>query len=110
MLINGRNKIKILKNAKPILRVIYRFNNIFIVKSMHVSRNRKAPPKQCTSWKSARDLKLAKHLVEKAPTWTYLQNPLQRHSGDWHKKKPRHCWKRTQPQTKPYLFRVIMRI
>lgn len=110
MLINGRNKIKILKNAKPILKVIYRFNNIFIVKSMHVSRNRKALPKQCTSWKSARDLKLAKHLVEKAPTWTYLQNHYKDTAENWHKKKPRHDWKRTQPQTKPYIFRVIMRI
>lgn len=63
--------------------MIYRFNNIFIVKSMHVSRNRRALPKQCTSWKSARDLKLAKHLVEKAPTCTYLQNkPLLRHSRE----------------------------
>lgn len=62
--------------------MIYRFNNIFIVKLMHISRNRKALPKQCTSWKSARDLKLAKHLAEKAPTCTYLQNPLQRHSGE----------------------------
>lgn len=103
MLINGRNKIKILKDTKPILlKMIYRFNNIFIVKLTYISRNRKALPKQCTSWKSARDPKLAKHLVEKAPTCTYLH--YKDTAENWHKKKPRHYWKRTHSPKQNHIY------